>query len=74
MSVIQLWGSTSNSNLGEVKKGTLRTLMDDTKLEGVDDTLEGRVIIQKEPKSGEMNWAASHDAEYRQAQSLPEME
>lgn len=62
-SVIQLWGNISNSNLSDVKKSTLSTLMDDTKLEKAADTLEDRVIFQKEPKSGEMNQAESHDAE-----------
>lgn len=42
-SAIQFWGSISNSNLSDVKKGTLSTLMDDTKLEEAADTLEGRI-------------------------------
>lgn len=37
--------------------------MDDIKLEEAADTLEDRVIFHKEPKSGEMNQAESHDAE-----------
>lgn len=41
-SVIQFWGSISSSNLSDVKKGTLSTLMDGTKLEEAADRLEGR--------------------------------
>ena len=50
-------------NTSDGRKGTLSNLMDDTKLEEAADALEGRPVIQRDPKSGEMSQTESHEAE-----------